>query len=109
MAKLACAISASRKKRAILQASLTKLCTRVTKLQSRSEDSFITNHAEQSLSRLKQLDSNSLLTREQDVLDTHDEIVAEFLVKNLFACSCVKPVHGPIVKNKVNNFMVKTE
>ena len=39
-----------------------------------------------------------------------DEVDQQFLVNNLFACSCVKPVHGPIVEiNGVHNFMVKTE
>ena len=91
MAELERAISTSRKRRGTIQASLTKLCTQVTELRSRSEDSSTTDHAEQSLSRLKDLDSDfkrhhyslieliedeSLLAKEQDVLDAHDERVA---------------------------------
>ena len=85
-------LAALKRRRGAIKASITKLTTKITELEAKEHDPSVLAHAQQLGKRLENLDSDfntrhfavidvledeEQLTLEQDVLDNHDDELAE--------------------------------
>ena len=105
------AISNGRKKRGTVKASITRLLTHVGDLETAVDQADTLDHAQRSLIKLETLNSEykvhhfalidliedeTILQREQENLDNHDDIVSDLSVRiQRLINSCTRATMGP--------------